>query len=57
MANQMTKAKRGMEGRGSRTSRWGKRHEVKGAAKKQRRKDDRAAIREDGWPGFPGAMQ
>ena len=48
MANNKTKAKAGMEGRGSRTARWAKRHIVKGAAKKQRRRDDRYAVAEEG---------
>ena len=48
MAKPKTKAKSGMEGRTSRTSRWGTREEVKDAARKQRRKDDRSAVREDG---------
>lgn len=51
MANDKAKAKAGMEGRGSRTARWAKRHVVKGAAKKQRRRDDRSAVREEGWRG------
>jgi hypothetical protein len=47
MANQKSKAKSGMEGRGSRTARWAQRHVLKKAARKQRRRDDRLALRED----------
>ena len=46
MANQKTKAKSGMEGRGSRTAHWGQRHVIKEAARKQRRQDDRFASQE-----------
>ena len=47
MANNKTKAKAGIEGRGSLTTRWAKRHVTKTAARKQRRKDDRSAVVEE----------
>lgn len=53
MANQETKAKSGMEGRGSRTGRWGRRRVIEEAAKKQRRKEDGFSSQENRYPAQP----
>ncbi len=45
MANEKVKVKTGMEGRTTRTARWGPRAAYKAASRKRRRAEDREAVR------------